>query len=160
MAKLHELSLALRAFLKAYPWRRIDHVPGAVLEKPLTECRVALVSSAGLVAPKDEPFNTSVRGGDHSYRLIPSDIDVQTLEDHHRSKSYSHSGVEADRNMGLPLDRLCEMAAVGVIGSVAPRHISLMGSITSAGRFVRGTAPAIADLLVADDVDLALMIPM
>jgi D-proline reductase (dithiol) PrdB len=160
VADSHELSLALRTFLKTYPWRRIDPVPGAVLTKPLTECRVALVTSAGLVVPGDEPFSSSTLGGDSTFRVIPSDIDVQTLEDHHRSGSYSHEGIEADGNLGLPLDRLREMAAGNHIGSVAPRHISLMGSITAPGRFVRTTVPEVADRLVSDEVDVALLVPV
>lgn len=160
MAENRELSLALRTFLKTYPWRRIDPVPGAVLAKPLTDCRVALVTSAGLVVPGDEPFSSSILGGDYSYRVIPSDIDVQTLEDHHRSGSYSHDGVEEDGNMGLPLDRLREMAAGNHIGSVAPRHFSVMGSITAPGRFVKTTVPEVADRLVSDEVDVALLVPV
>jgi D-proline reductase (dithiol) PrdB len=160
VAEKHQLSLALRAFIKAYPWRRIDAVPGAVLTKPLRECRVALVTSAGLVVPGDEPFSKSMLGGDHSFRVIPSDIDVQILEDHHRSGSYSHAGVKADGNMGLPLERLHEMAAADHIGSVAPRHISVMGSITAPRRFVKTTAPKVADLLAKDAVDVALLVPM
>jgi D-proline reductase (dithiol) PrdB len=160
VAEDHDLSLALRTFLKTYPWRRIDPVPVSVLVKPLEECRVALVTSAGLVVPGDQPFSSSVLGGDFSLRVIPSSIDVQTLEDHHRSDSYSHAGVEADRNMGLPLDRLHEMAAAGVVRSVAPRHISVMGSITAPGRFVKRTAPEIADLFIEDEVDVALLVPV
>ena len=101
-----------------------------------------------------------MRGGDYSYRVIPPDIDVQTLEDHHRSDSYSHSGVEADRNMGIPLDRIREMAASKHIGSIAPRHISVMGSITAPGRFLKTTAPEIAEIFVADAVDVALLVPV
>ncbi len=160
MVETNELSLALRAFLWAYPWRRIDPVPVAPLRKPIARCRVALVSSAGFVVPGDEPFSDSVRGGDPSFRVIPADIDVQALEEHHRSDSFSHAGVEADRNLGLPLDRLHELAAAGEIGSVAPRHISVMGSITAPGRFVRRSPPAIADILVEDQVDVALMVPV
>lgn len=160
MAEHHELGLALRTFLKTYPWRRIDPIPVAVLTKPLTECRVALVTSAGLVVPGDEPFSSSTLGGDSSSRIIPADINVQTLEDHHRSDSYSHAGVEADRNMGLPLDRIREMEAADDIGSVAPRHISVMGSITAPGRFIKTTAPEIAELLIADAVDVALLVPV
>ena len=160
VAENRELSLTLRTFLRTYPWRRIDPVPVAVLGKPMEECRAALVTSAGLVAPGDRPFSSSVLGGDFSFRVIPSSIDVQTLEDHHRSDSYSHAGVEADRNMGLPLDRMHEMAAAGIFRSVAPRHISVMGSITAPGRFVKRTAPELADLLIEDEVDVALLVPV
>jgi D-proline reductase (dithiol) PrdB len=159
MSKSQELSLALRVFLKTYRWRRIDPVPSASLVKPIAESRVGLVSSAGLVVPGDPPFD-EVRGGDFSYRIIPSDVDVRSLEDHHRSDSFDHSGVKADRNMGLPLDRLHELASAGDIGAVAPRHISLMGSITAPGRFMKQTLPEISDLLVADEVDVALLVPV
>lgn len=160
MVETRDLSLKLRGFLKAYPWRRIDPVPVALLEKPLTECKIALFSSAGLVVPGQQPFSGSVRGGDPSFRIIPSHIDVQTLEDHHRSQSYSHDGVMADRNMGLPLDRLQELEAAGEIGSVAPRHISVMGSITAPSRFIKHTMPEVTDILIEDQVDVALMVPV
>ena len=160
MVETRDLSVKLRAFLKAYPWRRIDPVPVTTLEKPLSECTIALVTSAGFVVPGQEPFSRSVRGGDYSFRVIPHDADLQSLEDHHRSDSYSHDGVDADRNMGLPLDRLRELAQMGEIGRVAPRHISVMGSITAPGRFVKRTLPEIADLLVEDHVDIALMVPV
>ena len=160
MVETRDLSVGLRAFLKTYPWRRIDPVPLATLEKSISECKVALVSSAGFVVPGDEPFSSSVRGGDYSFRVIPDDIDVQTLEEHHSSDSFSHAGVEADRNMGLPLDRLHELADAGEIGLVAPRHFSVMGSITAPGRYVKRTLPVIADHLVEDEIDIALMVPV
>ena len=160
MVETRELSVGLRAFFKTYRWRRIDPVPVASLEKPVSECNVALVSSAGFVAPDDKPFSKSLRGGDYSFRLIPGSIDVQSLEEHHSSDSFSRAGVEADRNMGLPLDRLHELAAAGMIGSVAPRHVSVMGSITAPNRYVKQTLPAIANLLVEDHVDIALMVPV
>ena len=160
MAETRELSLSLRAFLKTYPWRRIDPVPRSSLSKPISECKVGLVSSAGFVVPGEEPFSGSVRGGDYSFRVIPDDVDVQSLEDSHHSDSFSHAGVEADRNMGLPLDPLHELAAAGEIGSVAPRHFSVMGAITAPNRYVKQTLPVIADLLVEDRVDIALMVPV
>jgi D-proline reductase (dithiol) PrdB len=160
MVETKDLSLKLRAFLKAYPWRVIDPVPCARLEKPLSKCRVALLSSAGFVVPGDEPFSSSVRGGDWSFRIVPDDVDVQILEDHHRSDSYSHDGVDEDRNMGLPIDRLHDLVADGTLGSSAPRHISVMGSITAPGRFIRKTVPEIVEVLTADEVDVALMVPV
>ena len=160
MAETSELSLSLRAFLKAYPWRTINPVPAASLSKPVAECRVAIVSSAGFVVPGDEPFSENVRGGDSSFRVVPADAEVQALEEHHRSDSFSHEGLEADRNMGLPLDRLHELAAAGAIAEVAPRHISLMGSITAPGRLTKKTLPKVAEVLREDQVDVALMVPV
>ncbi len=160
MARLADLSFTLRTFLKAYRWRRIDPVPVAGLARPLDESKVALISSAGLVTPGDAPFDETVKGGDFSYRWIAAEVEVRSLEEHHRSDSFDHSGIEADRNVGLPLDRLHEMAAAGEIGEVAPRHVSLMGSITAPGRLARKTAPAVADGLLADGVEVALLVPV
>jgi len=160
MVRVRDLKLSLRAFMRTYPWRVIDPVPAVELARPVSSCRVAVVSSAGLVVPGDPPFDPDVRGGDFSYRVIPADADVQRLEEHHRSDAFDHSGIEADRNLAMPLDRLREMAANGDIGSVAPRHISLMGSITAPGRLVKRTLPEVADLLISDQVDVAVMVPV
>lgn len=160
MAHIADLSLTVRGFMRAYPWRRIDPVPCAPMRKPLDRCRVALVTSAGLVPPGEEPFDERVRGGDFSFRVISGEIDVQSLEEHHRSSAFDHAGIERDRNLALPLDRLREMAAAHEIGEVAPRHLSFMGSITAPGRLMRSTAPQAARLLAEDGVDIALLVPV
>jgi D-proline reductase (dithiol) PrdB len=160
MGTMSEFSLRLRLFLKAYPWRRIDPVPWAPLAKPLSTCRLALVSSAGFVVPGQEPFNAAVRGGDVSFRDIPVDVDVRTLVDTHRSESFDHSGLRADPNVAFPIDRVRKLAERGRIGSVNHRHLSFMGSITAPGRLVRNTGPEAARRLVADGVDVALLVPV
>lgn len=157
---LRELSLKHRLFVKTYRWRVIDPVPCTRLDKELGECRVALVSSAGLVMPGDEPFDVTFKGGDYSYRLIPADADVPSLREYHKSDAFDHSGIAADANVGLPLDRLHELAADGTIGEVAPRHVSLMGSITAPGRLVARTAPEVVGILRDDGVDVALLVPV
>jgi len=160
VVQIAQMDLKLKLFMKGYPWRRLGAIAPAHRSRPLAECRVALVSSAGMVAPGQEPYRFDVKGGDWSWRVIPGDIDVQSLTEHHRSASWDHAGIEADRNMGMPLDRLRELAADGIIGEVAPRHVSVMGSITAPGRFIRTTVPEIVDALKADDVDVALMVPV
>ena len=160
MGDLSEFSLPVRLLLRAYRWRRIDPVPWTPLRKPLTQCRVALISSAGFVAPNQQPFDETVRGGDVSFRDIPSDLDPQTLIDTHRSQSFDHAGLRQDPNLAFPIDRLRELAARGRIGSINHRHLSFMGSITAPGRLIRDTAPAAARGLVADEVDVALLVPV
>lgn len=160
MGDLAEFSGAVRLFLRAYRWRRIDPVPWARLERPLAEARVALVTSAALALPEQEPFGAGVRGGDPSYRVLPGDLDVSSLRESQRSESFDHAGVREDANLAFPLDRLRELAAAGRIGSVAPRHLSFMGSITAPGRLVRRSAPEAARLLVEDRVDAALLVPV
>ncbi len=160
MARISDLPLWLRVVLKAYPWRRIDPVPLARLVEPLGACRVALVTTAGLVPPGGAPFDEHVKGGDFSYRVIPSDADVQKLTEHHRSESFDHAGILEDANLAFPLDRLRELAHSREIGEVAPRHLSFMGSITAPGRLTSRAAPEAAQLLVEDEVDVALLVPV
>lgn len=157
---MSELPLSARLFMKAYPWRRIDPVPWSPLKKPLNEARVALVSTAGLTLPTQKPFDDSVKGGDWSYREIPWDANASEFIDSHRSASYDHSGVYSDANVAFPIDRIHELAQAGVIGEVNDRHFSLMGSITAPGRLMRHSAPAVADVLVADGVDAVLLVPI
>jgi len=160
MGDLGEFSLAVRLFLRAYRWRRLDPVPWAQPRRPAREARVALVTSAGLVAPGQEPFDLDYRGGDPSFRVLPADVEVARLEEHHRSDTFDHVGIQSDPNLAFPLDRLHELASDGLVGEVAPRHVSFMGSITAPGRLTRETAPAAADLLVEDEVDLAVLVPV
>jgi len=160
VGSLSELSLKDRVFLRGYRWRRIDPVPWSPLRKPLSECRVALVSSAGLVAPRQSRFDARMRGGDPSFREIPDGIAMGSLIDSHRSRSFDHEGIRRDPNLALPIDRLHELAASGRIGEPNRRHISFMGSLTATGTFVRQTAPAAAELLVEDGADVALLVPV
>ncbi len=160
MGEFSEFSLSVRAFLRAYRWRRIDPVPWAPLEKPLAECRLALVSSAGFVLRDQQPFDGSVRGGDVTFRRIPNDVDISDLVDTHRSESFDHTGLSSDPNVAFPLNRVRELAESGRLGSLAPTHLSLMGSITAPGRLVRDTAPEAANSLLHDSVDVALLVPV
>jgi D-proline reductase (dithiol) PrdB len=160
MGEMSEFPLHMRAFLRTYRWRRIDPLPWHRLEKPLSECRVAIATSAGLIAPGERPFDSSVLGGDFSFRWISAETPPRTLIETHRSESWDHRGVTADPNVAFPLDRLHEMQAEGVIGEVNHRHPSFMGSLTAPGRLIRRSAPAIAEALVEDQVDVALLVPV
>lgn len=150
----------MRAFLKAYRWRRIDPVPWSPLAKPLSASNLALVSTAGFVLPEQAPFATDVKGGDFTFREIPAEANVASLIESHRSETFDHAGVRSDPNLGFPLDRLRELARDGAIGRLNRRHLSFMGSITATARLVQETAPAAARMLASDGVDAALLVPV
>jgi len=160
MDRLDELPFTLRTALRLYRWRRVSPIAWARLAHPLAECRVAILSTAGMVAPGQPPFDAAGKGGDFSFRVIDRATPVATLIDTHRSRAYDHTGIAQDANLAFPLDRLGELADGGRIGAVAPRHLSFMGSITAPTRLLRQTAPAAAELLVADQVDVALLVPV
>jgi D-proline reductase (dithiol) PrdB len=155
-----DLPLRYRFFLRTYRWRRADAVASATLGCELGNARVALVTSAGLVAPGDAPFDLDLKGGDSSFRTIASDIDLGSLTMHHKSDAFDHAPMAADRNVAFPLDRLRALADDGTIGAVAPRHLSFMGSITAPEPLIAGSAPAAAELLAGDGVDIALLVPV
>ena len=155
-----ELPLWERTLIASYHWRRVRPVPGSALQKPLRDCRVALVTTAGLVPQGTAPFDLGRLGGDPTFRVIPADADVSALELHHRSQAFDRGAVAADPNVAFPLDRLRERVEAGDVGQVAPRHLSFMGSITAPARLNKEHAPAAADLLVADAVDIALLAPV
>jgi D-proline reductase (dithiol) PrdB len=160
MAKVSDLKLVYQVFMKAYPYREVDWRPGARLKKPLSEARVAVVTTAGFFRSDQPPFDSSIRGGDYSYRVIPIDTDLSALQIAHRSDAFDIRGITTDKNLALPLDRLKSMADDGVIGSVAPRHFSFMGSIAAPGRLIANTAPEVARLLLEDEVDAVLLTPV
>ena len=154
------LPLKYRLLLKTYRWRRSEPVPAAARRQPLSQSRVALVTSAGLVAPGSPPFDLARRGGDPSFRVIPADAPDDCLTVHHRSEAFDRTGLAEDLNVVFPRAALAQLALEGVIGEVAPRHLSFMGSITAPGRLIHEFAPEAAAVLTRDAVDVALLVPV
>ncbi|MEZ5292404.1 MAG: glycine/sarcosine/betaine reductase selenoprotein B family protein [Vicinamibacterales bacterium] len=155
-----DLPFKYRFLLRTYRWRAAGDVPAAVLARPIAQARVALVTSAGLTVRGDRPFDISIGGGDWSFRTLPRDRGPGTLEMHHKSDAFDAGPLGVDPNVVFPLDRLRAMAEAGEIGDVAPRHLSFMGSITAPARLVAESAPAAAEVLAADGVEAALLVPV
>ncbi|NOZ94987.1 MAG: hypothetical protein GXP47_09665 [Acidobacteria bacterium] len=145
---------------RALPAPRIDGMPPfTALAKPLPECRVAVVNTAGLYLDGDAPFNVDDPRGDASFRQIPSSVSAKDLRIAHAH--YPHGWWEQDREVILPLDRLRELEAAGVFG-LAPRFFSFgFGGLLTREYIdpARGTAQAVARCLADDGVDLALLVP-
>ncbi len=134
-------------------------IPFTPLQKPLSSCRVALVTTGGLHLPEQPPFNMENPHGDASYRAIPGDVDLKHLVITH--KYYDSRDAERDKNILFPLDHLRDLQKRGVIGSLADRHFSFMGHIVEEQTrlLLKRTAPEVAHALRADQVDLVLMTP-
>lgn len=121
---------------------------------PLAERRIAIVSSAGLFRRDSEPF----RGRDADYRVIPGDIKWPDLLTSHISVNFDRTGLQEDWNVAFPLDRLKELAADRVIGSVADTHYSFMGA--SDPLQMEPHVRALAEKLKQDRVDSVLLAPV
>lgn len=160
MARLEDLSISHRLFVRAYRYRSVDWAPGARLRQPLRQSKLALISSAGLHLPEQPPFDLDRRGGDYSYREIPASVEVERLGIAQRSSDFDQTGALEDRNLVFPLDRLRELVERGEVGALNHRHFSFMGSITAPGRLVSESAPEVAAKLREDRVDAALLVPV
>lgn len=160
MASLSDLPLKYYVYMKTYSYRRAEWGSPAALAQPLSRTRLALVTTAGYFLPGQSSFDPSAPGGDSSWREIPDGTDVQALPIGHRSDAFDHAGIEADRNLALPLDRIHELQAAGEVGSTNRRHFSIMGGITKPARLIHETAPEIARLLREDGVQAALLVPI
>ena len=160
MARLEDLKLTHRLFMEGYPYRSIDWQPGARLEKPLKQCKLALISTAGLHLAGQKPFDLGIQGGDFSFRELPSSVEVQQLRISQRSSDFDRKGAEEDINVVFPLDRFRELVRQGELAELNHRHFSFMGSITAPGRLISNTAPQVVELLREDHVDAVFLAPV
>lgn len=159
MARLSDLSLSERFWFHRYSFREARWTRRARLAVPLEEATVAVLTSAGLHRPEDPPFE-KVKGGDPSMRWIPGHASPADLACTHPSSAWDRTGVLTDPNLALPLDRLRELQADGEIGSVAPRHGSIQGSITAPGRLVARTIPELVIGMADDGVHVVVLTPV
>jgi D-proline reductase (dithiol) PrdB len=95
--------------------------------------------------------------GDASFREIPGDIQTSDLAVDH--VHYDTTDANTDPNCVFPLDRLRELAKLGMIGAIAPMHYGFMGFIPD-GRLLRDTtAPIVAERLLAQATDVVVLTP-
>jgi len=143
----------LRSILMKLPCPSFKDQPW-VSGKPLAHRRISLISTAGLQRRGDRPFERT--SGD--YRVIPGDIKARDLVMTHISTNFDRIGFQQDWNVVFPLDRLQELAAEGIIGSVAAYHYSFKGATDPAE--MGPAARNLAELLKRDRVDAALLVPV
>ena len=145
---------AMRAYGAAMPVPEVPD-PAFVIPPPLSEATVAIVTSAALHRPDDDPFGQI----DAGYRVI--DRSDRELVLGHWSPNFDRSGFTADLNVVFPIDRLEELASRGVIGDVAPHHLSFAGNQPDdLATIIHDTGPAAAAALKADGVDVVLLTPV
>ncbi|MDA0256708.1 MAG: glycine/sarcosine/betaine reductase selenoprotein B family protein [Chloroflexi bacterium] len=125
--------------------------------KALAASRVALLSTGGIRLVSQPPYEVDCERADAAWNEIPAHAAASDFAIDH--EHYSHADADRDVNCMLPIERLRELAAAGEIGEVAPRHVGLMGCISDPTELSERTAPAIAELLVRDNVDLVLLTP-
>ena len=133
----------------------LGDLPWVVNSKPLSEKRIAIITTAGLNYKEDRSFEFI----DAGYRALPSELAANDILMTHTSVNYDRSGFQEDINVVFPVDRLKELEAAGVIGSLASVNYSFMGG----GMLPDVYEDSVRDLakqLRADEVDAALILPV
>jgi hypothetical protein len=97
--------------------------------------------------------------GDPSFRRLRNDATAATIEANHLHIDTGY--IERDLNVALPIDRLRERVEAGEVANAAPTHYSIMGFQGSdMSRLVEESAPAIAEAMRNEEVDLAILAPV
>ncbi len=136
---------------------RSETVPLAALRQPLAAARLTFVSSAGVQPKGSLPFDVVHPVGDYSFRRVPSNSKPEDLEIH--QLKYPTVDAHRDLNVIFPIERLQELAAEGVIGGLTPHLFSFIGYNMDPERLEQTLAEEIADAVVAEGADAALLCP-
>lgn len=119
---------------------------------PLNQRRVAIIATSGVHVRNDRPFQLTRHD---TYRVIPGSAKANDLLMSHGESSFDRTGFQRDGNMAFPIDRLREMVADGIIGSVADFHYSFGAPMSEEETEI--AAREIGRLLKKDKVTAALM---
>lgn len=128
--------------------------PFALPKKPLSESRLALVTTGGVHLPEQPRFDIDDFLGDCSYREIPSDATDLTW-----THAYHRPDEATDMDTVFPLWTLRRLVEEGVVGELNHRHFSFMGAIHDPGPLIEASAPEVAAKLAEDGVHAVLLTP-
>lgn len=123
----------------------------APLDLPLSQARIALLTSAGLYhRSRQRPFDLERERreptwGDSSYRMLPKELRREDVAVAHLH--INNEPLLADPNIALPLRPLTELVNEGRVGAAVDEHVSVMGyqgwHDDALDRWMHQTAPAI-----------------
>ena len=121
---------------------------------PLSQRRIAILTSAALIRRGDKPFAF----GSGEVRFLPAETEPGDLLLSHVSINFDRAGWQRDINVVYPIDRLRDLAARGEIGGVADTHYSVMGSTDPAA--MEEAVNQIAGQLKQERIDSVLLTPV
>ena len=140
-----------------YRWTVNDTAPLHRLDKPLSECRVSLLTSGGVSQCAMPAFNPEARN-DHRLDAISREAAADGFQIH--DNYYDHTDAKSDINCLFPLARLRELAVAGEVGSLAEHFWSgFMGRIYNRSKVLEESGPAFARALEDDGVDVLVAAP-
>jgi len=134
-----------------------DVVPLAPLRRPLSEARLAFVSTSGVQPKGSLPFDVVHPVGDYTFRAVPSDSTPADLEIH--QLKYPTDGAHRDLNVIFPITRLQELRDEGVVGELTKNFFSFIGYNMDPDLLERTLAEDLAQAVEDQLTDLALLSP-
>jgi len=141
----------LRArWLPDFEWMHVAAPsPRNPLRVPLHEARVGLVDTSGCHVVGTAPAGFSGRAV-----LVPVDAEV----------TFTHPGFDVERalrdpDVVHPVHALQRLAEGGVIASLAPTTVSVMGGVLIGQRLIDRGVPVAVQAMLDQQVDLALLVP-
>ena len=140
-----------------YPWVENRRAPFRPARRALPMLNLALITSAGAYVDGTEAFDTTVFGGDASFREIPSLVTGADLQ--WCARGYDPAAVREDMNSQVPLARLFEFEGNGIIGQLNQVFWSFCGFIPSAARFVATSLPQFVERVRRYEAQAALLVP-
>lgn len=136
----------------------------APLTKPLNECTVALMTSAGIyLKGEQEPFDEEREWreptwGDPTFRVIPRDVRQEQIGCSHLH--INQTDLLEDVDVVLPLRTFAALEREGAIGKLADAHYSFMGyQHRSLADWQSTQGPDLARRLKEQRVDVLLLAP-
>ena len=155
MPRLEDLTEVARQGHLNFP--AFEHVdsPFVRLKTPLSEAKLALVTTAGLQVRGDTPFTNN----DQSFRVIPASTPARDIVQSHTSIGFDRTAFMRDTNISFPVDRLRELVERGVVGSLSENFYSFMGALRNPKQIEEETGPEVARLLMAEGVDAVFLTP-
>ena len=143
-----------------YRWAHYVDAPFQPLKKPLSQSRVTIVTTAAPYDPTkgDQGPGAAYNGGAKFYQVYDGDtFKPHDLRISHIGYDRKHTSA-TDSGTWFPLPQLLKAKAAGRIGEVAPRFF---GAPTNRSHRVtiETDAPEILARCLADDVDVAVLVP-
>lgn len=147
---------AAQGYERPYRWAHNEESPFVPPSKPLSECRLGVVTTAldGSI-PDDVDPETLPLKATYAAPLDPVPERLYTM-----SLSWDKEATHTDDlNSYFPIHRLQELVAAGKLGSISPRYY---GVPTEYGQRVSREvdAPRLLDYMRQDEVDVALLVPL
>jgi len=143
--------------LKNYQFVKNENAPFTTLKRALPMLNLMLISSAGAYIDGTTRFDTAAADGDMTFREIPIEVGAADLK--FAARGYDPAAVEQDMNAQIPVERLLEYEANGVIGQLNPIWFSFCGHIPNAARMVEEMLPEFTSRVKRYNVQAALIIP-